>query len=522
MNEVLMKNYLLYTVVAIWNEPPRARQQIANELKQEGKVYFVERNKIGWPHIKISQAEENVFVITPYFPLDYRYRYRLGVINSIYHKWLLSRIKGLNLSFEMVISFDYTAPAIHNYLNNFVFYCADDNVGYGNFNPVWVNNYHTRTERLVAEKAVACIVTSDYMHSKISKYNPKTFVVPLGAPSVSIDLPKISDKKDALPTLGLVGYLDSNMDEYLLEQILQKFNTIVIGPAKRKTSELIRKYPKARFVGAKTGKELYETLLKADVCIAPYDPRKLNKGATPNKLWLYLALGKPAVVTNMPNIESWEFPENVVYKCDNKQFIDLCIKAYKDDNAGLAYRRTQIAKDSTWAKRVERIKEIYYENIGNPISKAKKEKNIKILAVASAGGHWVELLRLQPAFNGFDVSYMSTNLSFAQTVKGHEFYCIPEVSRWNKKRLFKVAFETAKVIFTKKPDVIISTGAAPGVMGIILGKMRGAKTIWVESMCHVEKISMSGKIARLFADQTYTQWQHLASSKILFKGNIVS
>jgi UDP-N-acetylglucosamine:LPS N-acetylglucosamine transferase len=129
---------------------------------------------------------------------------------------------------------------------------------------------------------------------------------------------------------------------------------------------------------------------------------------------------------------------------------------------------------------------------------------------------------LKPAFNGFEVSYMSTNQSFGKTVNGNKFYCIPEVSRWNKSKLFKVGFEIAKVISTVKPDVIISTGAAPGVVCLLVGKLKGAKTIWVESMCHVEGISLSGKIAKLFADQVYTQWPQLESSNVLYKGNIMS
>jgi hypothetical protein len=515
-----MRNYLLYTVVAIWNEPPRARQQIANELKEDGKVYFVERNKIGLPHITIKEQEKNVFVITPYFPLNYKVRYRTPGINELYHKWLLKEIKKLDIAFEFVMTFDYTAPAIHKYFNNVIFYCADDNVGFGNFNPGWVNKYHTKTERLVAEKAKLCIVTSDYMQLKIGNYNTNTHVVPLGAPDVQVNGYKHIYKKEGLPTLGLVGYLDSNMDDDLLDELLSKFKTIVIGPTKKENAQKISKYPNAEFVGVKTGPKLYECLSRADVCIAPYDVNKLNKGATPNKLWLYLALGKPAVVTNMPNIENWQFPDNLVYKCDNKRFIEMCIKAYVDDNPGLSFRRKEIARDSSWKKRVEKIRELYADTVTTKLP--TNHHDLKILAVASAGGHWVELLRLKPAFNGYDVKFMSTNESFAATVQGHKFYCVPEVSRWNKSKLFKVAYEMAKVISTVKPDVIISTGAAPGVVSIIIGKMKGIKTIWVESMCHVERISLSGKIARFFADQTYTQWPHLASPKILYKGNIMS
>lgn len=355
-----MKNYLVYTTVTTWNEPPRARHQVTNELKLGGKVYFVETNKVGRPRVEVKQVEENVIVVTPYFPMLYKVRYRTPGLNELYHNWLLKKIKEFNVLFEMVISFDFTAPAINNYFDNVVFYCADDNVGFGNFNPFFINRYHTITEKRVAQKAKACIVTSDYMGLKIGSYNANTHVVPLGAPLIDYFNLTSVEKKNELPTLGIVGYLDKNLDMSLLFSLLETFPMIFIGPISESNKQKLAKYKNAQFVGPKTGKDLYDCLSKADVCVAPYDVKKLNKGATPNKLWLYLALGKPCVVTNMPNINNWHFDNKLVYKCDNKNFIECCVQAYKDDSLELALMRIEVAKNNSWKNRVEKIKEVYY------------------------------------------------------------------------------------------------------------------------------------------------------------------
>lgn len=355
-----MKNYLVYTLVTAWDEPPRARHQVTNELRAEGKVYFVERNKVGRPRIEVTKVDENLVLITPYFPVVYKARYRTPGLNEIYHHWLLKKIKALELPFEMVFCFDYTAHVIDQYYNNVIFYCADDNVGFGNFNPFFINRYHTRTEKLVAQRAKLCVVTSDYMGKKIGQYNQNTHVVPLGAPLINYDKLSSPSKDKDLPTLGVVGFLDNNMDFNLLVEILKKFKTIFIGPVSEANKQKLAIYPNANFVGQKTGKELYDCLSEVDVCIAPYDVSKLNKGATPNKLWLYLALGKPSVVTNMPNIESWHFDDKLVYKCENKDFITNCIKAYNDDTAELAVQRVAFAKRNSWKHRIEKIKEIFY------------------------------------------------------------------------------------------------------------------------------------------------------------------
>lgn len=355
-----MKNYLIYTVVTVWDEPPRARHQVTNELKQDGVVYFVERNKVGRPRIELRKAEDNVVIITPYFPVLYKARYRTMGLNEIYNTWLLKKIKELEVDFEMVVSFDYTAPAINKYFDNVVFYCADDNVGFGNFNPFFINRYHTRTEKKVAEKAKVCIVTSDYMGNKIGCYNANTHVIPLGAPQIDFNDIRIPEKGKQLPTLGIVGYLDYNLDMKLLYEILEKFPTVFIGPVSDENKQKLSRFTNAKFVGPKTGRDLYECLNQVDVCIAPYDVSRLNKGATPNKLWLYLALGKPAVVTNMPNIDSWKFEDGLVYKCDNDVFIEQCIKAYAEDSYALALKRVELAKANSWRNRVEKMKELFY------------------------------------------------------------------------------------------------------------------------------------------------------------------
>ncbi|RYY94010.1 MAG: glycosyltransferase [Chitinophagaceae bacterium] len=162
------------------------------------------------------------------------------------------------------------------------------------------------------------------------------------------------------PVLGLVGYLDSNLDYGLLEGLLQEFIIHFIGPVSPANRERLGRFPHARFLGVKTGEALYEALQEVDVCIAPYDERVINKGATPNKLWLYLAMGKPAVVTNIPNIRSWKFEPGTVYKCANEEFIDACHRAYHEDNALLAGKRVALSQSNSWEERVRTIKQLYF------------------------------------------------------------------------------------------------------------------------------------------------------------------
>ena len=137
----------------------------------------------------------------------------------------------------------------------------------------------------------------------------------------------------------------------------------------------------------------------------------------------------------------------------------------------------------------------------------------KLLAVASGGGHWVQLLRLAPAFAECEVVFVTVQEAYRADVEGHKFYSVSDATRQTKIRLIRTALELFWIVGKEKPDVVISTGAAPGYFAIVLGKLLGARTIWVDSIANVEQLSMSGKLAGRYAHLWLTQWPHLATKK---------
>jgi UDP-N-acetylglucosamine:LPS N-acetylglucosamine transferase len=146
---------------------------------------------------------------------------------------------------------------------------------------------------------------------------------------------------------------------------------------------------------------------------------------------------------------------------------------------------------------------------------------MRILAIASIGGHWIQLLRLMPLFNEHEVTFVSTNANLKHMVDGHKFITIPDANRTRRMDLVKCILSVTWHVVIARPKVVISTGAAPGLIGISIGKLIGAKTIWIDSIANAEKLSMSGHIATKIADRVYTQWAHLANSKVIYQGNIL-
>lgn len=134
----------------------------------------------------------------------------------------------------------------------------------------------------------------------------------------------------------------------------------------------------------------------------------------------------------------------------------------------------------------------------------------KVVAVASGGGHWVELLRVMPAFEGCDVHYVTVNRDYQVDIPDQPLSVISDATRWSRLALLKSALQLLMILLRERPDVVVTTGAAPGYLAIRLGRLLGARTIWLDSIANADELSLSGRMAGQVADLWLTQWPHLA------------
>lgn len=137
-------------------------------------------------------------------------------------------------------------------------------------------------------------------------------------------------------------------------------------------------------------------------------------------------------------------------------------------------------------------------------------KRAKVLAVASKGGHWEELMVLGPAFEGQNVIFASTDPSLSDDVPGQSFALLADYNQNEPLKLAAGLFETRALLRRLRPDCVISTGAAPGLLCLIWGRLLGARTIWVDSIANGEELSLSGRLACRISHTVLTQWEHLA------------
>lgn len=144
------------------------------------------------------------------------------------------------------------------------------------------------------------------------------------------------------------------------------------------------------------------------------------------------------------------------------------------------------------------------------VTEPKERK--RLLAVTSGGGHWDEMLLVRESFADFDVTYASTIPNVGKT-SGISNLVLRDFNRNHPLRIITAFWDALRLVRRLKPSVVFSTGAAPGLVVLLAGRILGARTVWLDSVANAEKLSLSGAIARHFVDLHTVQWEHLADGQ---------
>lgn len=142
--------------------------------------------------------------------------------------------------------------------------------------------------------------------------------------------------------------------------------------------------------------------------------------------------------------------------------------------------------------------------------KKQKCEKIKICLVGSSGGHLTHLYMLKPFWKKYERFWVTFDKQDANSALKEENiqYCYFPTNR-NIKNLIKNTFLAIKIIKKEKPDLIISSGAAVAVPFFYIGKLHGAKTIYIEVFDRIDKSTLTGKLVYPVTDKFIVQWEEL-------------
>lgn len=135
----------------------------------------------------------------------------------------------------------------------------------------------------------------------------------------------------------------------------------------------------------------------------------------------------------------------------------------------------------------------------------------KLCFAASSGGHFEQLMMLEPLFQKYDSFIVTEKTDYSINVPVKMYYML-QVNRKEKKfipAMVRNVFRSVSILRKEKPDVIISTGVLAMVPLCLLGKLFGKKLIYIESFAKVSTPNLSGKILYKYADRFYVQWEQM-------------
>ena len=141
---------------------------------------------------------------------------------------------------------------------------------------------------------------------------------------------------------------------------------------------------------------------------------------------------------------------------------------------------------------------------------SKQLKDLKICLVGSSGGHLTHLYMLKPTWSQTKRFWVTFDKEDANSVlEGEQVYHCYFPTNRNIKNLIKNTILAKKILKTEKPDIIISSGAAVAVPFFWLGKLQGAKTIYIEVFDRIDKSTVTGKLVYPVTDKFIVQWEEM-------------
>lgn len=133
----------------------------------------------------------------------------------------------------------------------------------------------------------------------------------------------------------------------------------------------------------------------------------------------------------------------------------------------------------------------------------------RILAVSSGGENWAQLLLVAQAFDPELVTFAAAVTADELSPAGSQLVSIADFRLLAPCGLVPSALKLVRLLVRERYGLIVTTGAAPGLLAILLGRLCGIRTVWIESIVNARDLSLSGKLAGLFATHWLTQWPHL-------------
>ena len=162
------------------------------------------------------------------------------------------------------------------------------------------------------------------------------------------------------PVIGYVGGIHRFLDVDLLTAMARArphWSWVLVGPVQTPLREL-RRLPNVYLTGPKAHEDLPVYIHGFDVGIVPYLSNSYTATVVPTKINEYLAMGKPVVSTNLPEVNTFNDKHRVIVTSENNpaEFVTSIERALltTGEVSAVAHRQN-VAALNDWETRFERM-----------------------------------------------------------------------------------------------------------------------------------------------------------------------
>ena len=364
-----------------WSYLKTRKQQIISRFPKDWHILFIEPFVLGRHNQFLPKKTQNVIHATvPFFKIvpegvvrrTLDERIARGIISTLVFLWvkvifLLTGFTGKKRVF--FVSNIYYSYVVQRLPKALVLYDCNDNSLAFSGTPEWAEGYFHKLCQ-VSDVIICC---SSGLAEKIDPHQrQKTVLIGNG---VDFDLFEREVAHDEAaselnciprPIIAYVGAISEWMDFRLLAKIASAYpyaSMVLIGPVTPRVSDKAQKlkeYPNIFLLGAKVHDVLPSYLKKAKVCIIPFVKNELTASVNPNKLYEYVAVGKPVVTLDF-SPEVCQYSEIIYVAYDHEDFTKKVGVALSKEHD--AEKLKFIARANDWKQKAEQMVDIIKERL---------------------------------------------------------------------------------------------------------------------------------------------------------------
>jgi glycosyltransferase involved in cell wall biosynthesis len=378
-----------------WNEAFGSRQQLMLLLAQRGHpVLFIER-QVGpeqllrdqalrarklaaWKSPRLRQIKKNIWLWQP--PMLPPGRYYSIRLNRLGQKYLADEVQQIleKLKFQSPILWLYP-PQSSPLLGRFreilsIYHCIENFSGnQGRLKQKAMQSEENdllRKVDIVFTHSQGLLTRSQDMTKREMTLIPSAADVDYFQSISSID-PSLANIP--YPRLGVMGTLDARLDIPLLFEIFQEQNDwqlVLIGPLHPERVDLknLLSLPNVHTLGPQPFERLPAILNGLDIFLIPYVINDMTRYISPIKLYEYLAVGKPVVSTDLPEVSG--LAPFIRIATGKKDFIQHIQSALVSDTPDQQKARRREAQKHSWKNRLNVMVQVISETIKEKANEA--------------------------------------------------------------------------------------------------------------------------------------------------------